>query len=104
MLKPKFIPFAVGSMVAITLIIIWPFIDDHISLTLGQRGLLSSITLLVCPFSLMGMALPPGFPLRIDVAITYLTIIIANGLLYTFVAAVFRNKKNHRRIPHPNKH
>jgi hypothetical protein len=76
----------------------WRLVNaGHIPLTSAGMLVLSNVTLLLCPSSLMLMEVDPIAPLNVERAIRYLTAIVSNGLFYAVVVALFRKGARNNR-------
>jgi putative effector of murein hydrolase LrgA (UPF0299 family) len=88
----------VGMSVALGLAVIWRLINfDYISVSSEAYDMLSSVSLILCPTSLVLMEVGPREAISGEVAALYATVIVANGLVYGIIAllavAIFRVSK-----------
>jgi hypothetical protein len=84
-----------GIAVAVTLAAGWHLVNvRYLPLTSGQLTALDHFTVFLCPSSLMLMDVEPKVPLDSELAISYLTVILLNGLLYMAVFAALRKVRD----------
>jgi hypothetical protein len=94
MRRAGYISFAIGCIVATALAVGWRFYwhlvnAGTISLTPSSYYGFSDISNYLCPSSLLLMDVGPREPLGIVLVISYVIVILLNGLLYALVVVAF---------------
>jgi hypothetical protein len=84
--KSTIVSAMVGMGVSIGLAVMWRLVNfDYINLSNEARDVLSGVTLLLCPSSLLLMEVGSREPMTIEVASLYGTVIVANAVTYGVV-------------------
>ena len=87
MKKSMYISLLAGVAVATALVAAWHLVNiGKLPLSFQQRATFDHVTLFLFPSSLILMDVDPRAPLDAELAISYLTVILSNGLLYMAVA------------------